>query len=655
MGKKRRVDLRGILAKPDLRRDLMVPTIQATQAREGIETTREQAERAYYVVTEVERAAFFDVERFKGGKGRPDRRHEMFVRAISEPGGTRVRFDTARADFGFIPRSPLSYASVSTIARWFREFPTVQPGHGEAQFGLSTKNDGRFVRYWWEVPSDRIAASQDELGSHRPWARMSKGGDYCRFYFDPPLIVDAEDNFSRIATELCEKYPYLNGNPEWVLHRGNRYFEEGLSWPARTQRGFNIRYLPQGYCFGHKGPTFFPKQAGHIWLYLGVLNATVVEYFLRETTSFGSYELGSIQRIPIPEARGTTAVAVGRIAREIHETKASWDDGNETSMRFRVPGCVRKDVIELQMTIAARLDRLAQYESAEDARIQKLYGELNDEVYKLYGIPDPTRAIIEETMGKRPPELLWPQLEGKTVDQKRMEHVFRLLSYAVKRVVEADEDGIVPFAPVAGEPSLADQVHRELQALFPKLDIGQVEVEIANELKNTVKGYRRTTGIAEWLENAFFEFHCSLYKSRPILWHVASSQGTGPFAFGALVHYHRFDKNRMAQLRAQYLRDAIETFRREAALADKAGRTDARQDWQARLEEAQELDRRLQWVQEGRHEGPEGGDRDYRILTPWKAPEDRPKGWAPDLDDGVKVNIEPIQKAGVLRVAKVVG
>jgi hypothetical protein len=111
----------------------------------------------------------------------------------------------------------------------------------------------------------------------------------------------------------------------------------------------------------------------------------------------------------------------------------------------------------------------------------------------------------------------------------------------------------------------------------------------------------------------------------------------------------------MAQLRGQYLRDAIETFRREAAIADKAGQTDARQEWQARLEEAQELDRRLQWIQEGRHDGPDGGDHDFRILTPWKKPEERPKGWAPDFDDGVKVNIEPLQKAGVLRVAKVVG
>lgn len=43
----RRVDLKAILADPAQRRELLVATIIATQAREGIVTTREQAERAY--------------------------------------------------------------------------------------------------------------------------------------------------------------------------------------------------------------------------------------------------------------------------------------------------------------------------------------------------------------------------------------------------------------------------------------------------------------------------------------------------------------------------------------------------------------------------------------------------------------------------------
>ena len=164
------------------------------------------------------------------------------------------------------------------------------------------------------------------------------------------------------------------------------------------------------------------------------------------------------------------------------------------------PWLVAEDLCEPGMGVEARLQHLVSVEAKEDIRIQEAYAKINDEVYRLYGIPDSTRAIIEDILGGRPRELLWQQTRGKIVDQKRMEHVFRLLSYVVKRVVEEDEDGIVPYSAVAGEPSLADRVHGKLQALFPMLNIGNVEAEIANELKTNIIGYRRTSGIAEWLE-----------------------------------------------------------------------------------------------------------------------------------------------------------
>jgi len=52
----RRIDVRGILDDPKQRRELMITTIIATQAREGIETTREDAERAYdKIIAELRR------------------------------------------------------------------------------------------------------------------------------------------------------------------------------------------------------------------------------------------------------------------------------------------------------------------------------------------------------------------------------------------------------------------------------------------------------------------------------------------------------------------------------------------------------------------------------------------------------------------------
>ena len=638
MGSKRRVDLRGILAKPDLRRELMIGTLQATQAREGIETTREQAERAYYVVTEGEQTAFFALRTF--GKEVGNDRELAFARALERKSmeGVTVRYDVPRRDFSTLNGSPLTYAQVRVLAPLVRDRSRLDPAWADVRGGMNSTESERFVRFRWEPSAT----------SERRWVRFSKGGNFARFYSDLNLVFDWTADGAEFRSIVKKKY----GSESRFVKSPEFYFRRGLTWTEKSSLGFSVRILEEGAIFNVAGPAAFPKRQTDEWYLVGVLNSSLIGY-VAWAFSGRSYGASYISALPISQP-GQMAARIGELSRDLYARKSLWDDGNETSSRFRVPWLVEDNLHDEGSNISERLNDLAACEANEGIRIRDVYAKLETNVYKLYSIPDSTRTLIEETLGERPTEVLWPQMEGKTAEQKRMEHVFRLLSYVVKRVVEADEDGIVPFAPVADEASLSDRVHCELEVLFPALDIGHVEAEIANELKKNVKGYRRTGGIADWLENVFFQFHCALYKSRPIFWHIASNQGPSPCAFGALVHYHRFDENRMAQLRGQYLRDAIETFRREAALADKDGRTDARQDWQARLEEAQELDRRLQRVQEGFHDGPEGGNADYRILTPWKARSERPDGWDPDLDDGVKVNIIPLQKAGALRVAKVV-
>ena len=53
----RRVNIRAILANPVLRRELVISTIIATQAREGITTTEAQAAAAYDHVQQEKRCA----------------------------------------------------------------------------------------------------------------------------------------------------------------------------------------------------------------------------------------------------------------------------------------------------------------------------------------------------------------------------------------------------------------------------------------------------------------------------------------------------------------------------------------------------------------------------------------------------------------------
>jgi hypothetical protein len=168
-------------------------------------------------------------------------------------------------------------------------------------------------------------------------------------------------------------------------------------------------------------------------------------------------------------------------------------------------------------------------------------------------------------------------------------------------------------------------------------------------LKKKTKGYRRAETLTEWLQDAFFETHSSLYQQRPLIWHLASNQVRRVPAIGVFVHAHKFNADALAKLRGTHLRDRLATLRREAGQASQDNREDDRIEALAAIEELEAYDVKLKHLQDGHHTGPEGGDRDYRILTPWKSAAERPKGWSPDLDDGIKVNIAPLARTNILR------
>ena len=61
----------------------------------------------------------------------------------------------------------------------------------------------------------------------------------------------------------------------------------------------------------------------------------------------------------------------------------------------------------------------------------------------------------------------------------------------------------------------------------------------------------------------------------------------------------------------------------------------------ARLTAALNLQQRLEAILEG--------ENPHDVYVRWKALHEQPIGWEPDLNDGVRLNIRPFVKAGVLR------
>jgi antitoxin component of RelBE/YafQ-DinJ toxin-antitoxin module len=207
-----------------------------------------------------------------------------------------------------------------------------------------------------------------------------------------------------------------------------------------------------------------------------------------------------------------------------------------------------------------------------------------------------------------------------------------------------DEDGIIPLTPGAGEETLIERFHRSLDEEFTAEQGPSVEIEAGQILgwkPGDEWGKQKATTLGRWFEREFFKRHVSQFKKRPIAWHLTSKEGT----FQVIVYYHKFNKNRLTILRARQVREVLETLRKQLGEA-RSGEMDRQTlakivDLEKKVADIQDFDERLRRLLEGR-------GREARIWCPWKKPEEQPVGWDPDINDGVKVNIAPVQRLGLL-------
>ncbi|WP_293405431.1 hypothetical protein [Phenylobacterium sp.] len=185
----------------------------------------------------------------------------------------------------------------------------------------------------------------------------------------------------------------------------------------------------------------------------------------------------------------------------------------------------------------------------------------------------------------------------------------------------ADADGLLPVVAVGPERPLADRLRDYLKVAIPGCDEARLVREADERIE---KKAGKDLSLEGWLRDRAFRQHSALFHNRPFLWQVWDGQQDG---FSAFLHYHRLDHAALQKLTYTLLGAWI--ARREAEKDER------------RVEAAKMLKQKLEAIL--------GGEAPYDIFVRWKALEEQPVGWNPDLDDGVRLNIRPWVEAGVLR------
>lgn len=193
-----------------------------------------------------------------------------------------------------------------------------------------------------------------------------------------------------------------------------------------------------------------------------------------------------------------------------------------------------------------------------------------------------------------------------------------------------ETDGIIPLRPFDDRPT----AYQRLRTLWERR-FGQAGAAQSLDEFSTWVG----RDLGEWVERRFFPRHIQQFKQRPIAWHLTSPEGT----FQALLLYHRLSRETLRRLHDVHAGALINRLRAELQRAEGRNDSAAAQELRFQIEDVEEFRARLTAIEQGR-------ELRHRIRCRWKGEEEegRPGPYAPDLDDGVKVNIRPFQDTGLL-------
>ena len=291
---------------------------------------------------------------------------------------SRNVFNVDPASFRQVPNAPFAYWVSEQLRHLFTEFPSVERDGRNVKVGDHPGDGFRYIRVWWEPP---ISTETNY------WASYQKGGIYSPFYADIHLVANWDTK--------RQSYKGFLGRPGRSSERPSNYeffFRPGLTWPRRTQSGLALRAMPAGCVFADKGPAIF-INSDETEALSGLLALTTSEPFrglVEIQTSFGSYEVGVIQRTVLPSA---TDPHLARLARVAWSAKRRPDTSNITSHAFFAPGLARgyADLAEGLNAWSTLLDKTS-------ATLSELQRKIDDIAYRLYGIGSNDRQAIEQML-----------------------------------------------------------------------------------------------------------------------------------------------------------------------------------------------------------------------------------------------------------------
>ncbi len=548
------------------------------------------------------------------------------------PVNDRLRF-LAVSIFDRIPGKPISYWINPGLRKVFDNGTTLESEY-PPKTGMTTGDDGRFLRQWFEVNSQYLdtccESSKAAAESGRKWFPYNKGGVGNRWYGHCNFVVNWRNDGHEIK-EWVVSNPSDPNTTSWSRRIFNHefFFKPGLTWTLLNSRTFHVRFLPKGNILNVNGPTISIPEYESCCYVLGFLNSKVATALVQVINPTAANNPGDVGKLPLMFSEKEV---VSRGASEaISISKSVWDE-SEISFDFRQFPFL---YVESPNNLAIDYEKWRLKSLDNVTRVQSIEVRNNEVFIEAYGLED-----------ELTPEVPEDQITLTRADREK--DCQRLVSYAIGCMMgrysldepgliyahagnvgfdasryasfPADADGIVPLTDELWfTDDAASRVREFLLAVWGADTLDENMAWLAESLGTKASETPDET-IRRYLADKFFKDHLQTYKKRPIYWLFSSGkQG----AFQALVYLHRYHEGTLARMRTEYviplqgqIAARIEQLEGDKAKATSTSHRNKLQKEQTDLKKQQaEL---LIFEEKLKH----AADQKIRL----------------DLDDGVKVN-----------------
>ena len=473
-----------------------------------------------------------------------------------------------QTNFSKIPGSPIAYwVSENTLRNYVEKINLGK----KIKFnrGISTSDNDRFLRYWFEISGGNISINIDK------WWRYNKGGAFRKWYGNLDYVINWKDN----AKELRE-------SGKAYLRNLSTQFNPNLSYSSLTSGAPSFRIYNKSYNdqAGNYLTTKMPME--DVKEYLGFLNSKVSKYYLSLKSQTLNITADEINSIPIPDYNQLKAVnnLIEISKRDWDSRETSWDF--EQSPLLNETNALKQAVQTWQDKVTQDFFQLHTNEEELNRIFIDIYG-LKEELTPEVALKDIT--ILQEELNKNDLEALEDYFRDNDANAIELpidegEVISQFISYAIGLFMgryRLDQPGLNIAHPNPSAEELASygynngKVIIDEDAILPLMgkncQFPDDALQQFQHLLDTIWGHETRTeninfiqdcldkDLEKFLVKDFYKYHCSMYKKKPIYWLFASPKG----AFQVLVYMHRMNAFTVEKIRANYLLEHIKNIRTE--------------------------------------------------------------------------------------------